>query len=49
MRENNDRDEANQDTLYAYVEMSQQKPLCNYYIFKTIFKKNGKCLRDRYV
>jgi hypothetical protein len=36
---NNGGDEPNQGTLYAFMEMSQQNPLYNYYILIKIFKK----------
>jgi hypothetical protein len=38
-RENNGQDEPNQASLHAYMEMSQQNPLYNYYKLIKMFKK----------
>jgi hypothetical protein len=39
-REDNGGDEPNWDSLYTYMEMSQQNPLYNYYkLIKTFLKK----------
>jgi hypothetical protein len=38
------RRKTNQDTQYAHMEMSKQKPLCNYHILIKIFKELKKDL-----
>jgi hypothetical protein len=40
-RENNEGDEPNQGTLYAYMEMSQQNSLYSYYMLMKTFKNSS--------